>query len=194
MADSDNTTTLPFVTRRRKRRIVVFNRSVPAEKALASEASDAAELDHAVAVARSWRNAQARALSLCRRQQRLETERMRAVHSFPSSEPIAPATTLGQAKAQAARWQQVDSDQAYSQAKHAEEQAALVAEQLLEKLARTPAQSLDGVIAKLDVVLREGRTHDASSDFPWMQLRSVLADLKRMSAEPERGSPSRTNR
>ncbi len=190
MADSDNSTTLPFVTRRRKRQIVVFNHSVPAAKAGAHKASGCAEPDRAVAVARLWRDAQAKSLSLCRRQQRLETERMRAVHSSPLSASGAPAATLDHSEAEAARWQRIDSDPDYCQARDAEAQAAQVAEELLEKLARTPAQSLDGVTAKLDVVLREAKTHDAPSGFPWPQLRSALADLRRLKVEAEGGSSS----
>lgn len=188
MADSDNTTTLPFVTRRRKRRIVVFNHSVPAAKAGARNVSAGAEPDLAVVVARLWRDAQAKSLSLCRRQQRLETEHMRAVHSVSGS--VAPAVTHDQTKADAALWQRIDGDPGYAQARDAEAQAAQVAEELLEKLARTSAQSLDGVIAKLDVVLREARTHDAPSAFPWPQLRSALADLRRLKVEAEGGSSS----
>ncbi|MGO4831127.1 hypothetical protein AB4144_02345 [Rhizobiaceae sp. 2RAB30] len=154
-----------------------------------------ADPDPVIAAARLWRDAQARSLSLCRRQQRLETELMRAIHSSPSPGSAAPAAPLDWSKLQVARLQQVDHDFAYSQAKDAEEQAAKIAEQLLEKLARTPAQSLDGVIAKLSVVLREARTHDALSDFfPWTHLRSVLGDLRRLSAEAESGSPSQASR
>jgi hypothetical protein len=185
MADSDNTTTLPFVTRRRKRRIVVFNRAVPGGKGEARGASGGS--DPAVAAARLWRDAQARSLALCRRQQRLETVLMRTVGS-----PLA-AGAANEAEARSARWRQMDRELGYSQAKAAEEQAARVAEHLLEKLARIPAHSIAGVIAKLDVVLREARAHDQSSGFPGAQLRSVLADLKRLSAEAEHGSPSQAS-
>lgn len=190
MADSDNSTTLPFVTRRRKRRIVVFNHSVPVAKPPAGGAIECAEPDRAVAVARLWRDAQAKSLSLCRRQQRLETERMRAVHSSALSGSVAPTVTHDQTKADAALWQRIDGDLDYAQARAAEAQAAQVAEELLEKLARTPAQTPEGVIAKLDVVLREARTHDAPSAFPWPQLRSALADLRRLKVEAEGGSSS----
>ncbi len=191
MADSDNTTTLPFVTRRRKRQIVVFNHSVPAETAPAGETIECAEPDRALVVARLWRDAQARSLSLCRRQQRLETERMRAVHSSAWTGSVAPSPTLDQVAVQAAR-RQWDGDLGYAEARDAEAQAARVAEELLEKLARTPAQSLEGIIAKLDVVLREARTHDAPSAFPWPQLRSALADLRRLKVEADGCSPSET--
>jgi crotonobetainyl-CoA:carnitine CoA-transferase CaiB-like acyl-CoA transferase len=138
MADSDNTTTLPFVTRRRKRRIVVFNHAVPGAKA---EARDATEVgDPAVATARLWRDAQARSMTLCRRQQRLETALMRSVGS-----PLAAAAN--EAEARAARWRKMDRELGYSRTKRAEEQAAQVAEQLLETLARTPARFIEGVIA-----------------------------------------------
>ncbi|BCH21597.1 hypothetical protein [Mesorhizobium sp. L-8-3] len=171
----------------------MFNHSVPAAKAEAREAIERAEPERAIVVARLWRDAQARSLSLCRRQQRLETERMRAVRSSALSGSGAPAMTRDQAEAEAARWQRIDGDPDYAQAREAEAQAAQVAEELLEKLARTPAQSLEGVIAKLDVVLREAKTHDASSGFPWPQLRSALADLRRLKAEAEGGSPSGVN-
>jgi hypothetical protein len=179
MADSDNTTTLPFVTRREKRRIVVFNHAVRDGNAEVGDLFEGG--DPAAAAARLWRDAQARSLKLCRRQQRLEATLMRSVGS-----PHA-AGAAHEAEARAARWRQMDRELGYSRAKDSEERAAKAAEQLLYKLARTPAGSIAGVIAKLDVVLRAARTHDQSSDFPWVQLRSVLADLRRLTAEAKHG-------
>ncbi|MET3795005.1 hypothetical protein ABID37_005246, partial [Aquamicrobium terrae] len=68
----------------------------------------------------------------------------------------------------------------YSKAKAAEERFAGETARLLEELARTPAHSMGGVVAKLEVLLLESETGDAPSDFPWPHLRSVLADLRRL--------------
>lgn len=172
MADSDNTTTLPFVTRRRKKRIVVFNPAVPAVSARMR--GDSAEADPAVALSLRWRAAQARSLVLCRRQQRLETMLMRRVG------PTIPEGAGTEAMAHAARWRRMDNELGHSRAREAEERAARAAAKLFEELGATPARPLDGVVAKLDTVLREARTRDGESDLPWSALRFLLADLKRL--------------
>jgi hypothetical protein len=54
---------------------------------------------------------------------------------------------------------------------------------LLEKMANTPAVSMAGVVAKLAVVVREAEDNTDLSDFPLPQIRSALADLRKLADE-----------
>ncbi len=169
MADSDITTTLPFVTRRRKDEIAVVADGL-LDPATAGEPGRAAAADPAILLARVWRDAHARTLALCRLQQRLETRLAKTVDHPPCPSPGDPSDRVGGE----------ESGLGYLHAKDAEAHAAEAEAQLLEELARTPAQTLDGVVAKLEVVVLEGKISDAPSSFPWPQLRSVLEDLSRI--------------
>ncbi|MET3795003.1 hypothetical protein ABID37_005244, partial [Aquamicrobium terrae] len=89
--------------------------------------------DPVLALADRWRDAHARALALCRRQQRLESRIARTTGSLPTScseEVLGPA-----------RRTRGDLDLGYSKAKAAEERFAGETARLLEELARTPAHS-----------------------------------------------------
>lgn len=176
MADSDNTTTLPFVTRRRKTQDFVAM-DIRQDKPEPRNVPLASEPDPTVALAEIWRDAQARAMALCRRQQKLENRlaRRRGHRPSPAPDDAAPS----------ANFRHGALHLAYSRMKDAEARAAEQAELLLEELARTPARSIDGIIAKLEVVLIESETVDARSDFPWPQLRSLLADMRALIV-PER--------
>lgn len=167
MADSDNSISLHFVTCERKRDFTPAASGMPVES---PNIPGDETPDPVIALTERWRDAHARTLALCRHQQRLET-RISRKFGFPSKD-------LPQFK----RWKQADLELGYSKAKRAEERSAQTAERLLEQLARTPAQSLDGVIAKLDVILLEGGVSSSPLRFPWPQLRSALADLKRCAA------------
>ncbi|TPI82041.1 hypothetical protein FJ423_10625 [Mesorhizobium sp. B2-8-9] len=61
-----------------------------------------------------------------------------------------------------------------------EQDDAEKADALLAELASTPAQSLKGVIAKLAVILREATDNTDLCEFPLPQIRSALADLRRL--------------
>lgn len=173
MADSDNSTSLPFVTHWRTSDITVAGDGSPVDAAKVCGTSAA---DPAVALAEYWRDAHARTLALCRRQQRLETRLIRKA-GYPSC-PSADQFAIFE------RWKRADGKIGYSNAKAAEERSAAVADRLLDQLARTPAQSTEGVIAKLEVILLESEDGDDPSGFPWPHLRSALADLKRWVASP----------
>lgn len=162
MADSDITTTLPFVTRWRKGEVVMVagGRPAPAEPC---ETGGYEAADPAIVLARVWREAHRSTLALCRLQQRLESRLAKAGRD-PTSPP--PSDTSG--------------DLTYLQARDAEGRAADVEELLLEELARTPAETMNGVVAKLEVILLEGKISSSPSSFPWPQLRSVLEDLRRV--------------
>jgi hypothetical protein len=55
---------------------------------------------------------------------------------------------------------------------------------LAETLIRSPASSLPGVIAKLELILQTGQTASDDDDVPWRWLRRAIADLRRLAAEP----------
>jgi len=149
--------------------------------------------------------AQAKALDLCIRQQDCEAELARLV-GFPSStltlsggdrtvssidelEMVLAATPVdGRVAAKArkelseqwARWQSADAALGYSVAKEAEDHAAAEQGLLLEQIAKTPAQSLVGIVAKLSVILREAEDSGDPSDFPVPHIRSTLKDLQKL--------------
>ncbi|MDH6234847.1 hypothetical protein M2281_005468 [Mesorhizobium soli] len=183
MADSDNTTTMAFVTRGRKT-INIMATDIRQCEPDTRRGGAEAKADPAFTLARAWRDAHARCLALCRRQQRLENRLARTV-GYPASP--APDDL-----SESARWE--SGDLRYSKTKDAEERAAEAAELLLDELARTPARSVDGLIAKLEVVLLESEVGDTPSGFPWPQLRSVLADLKTLTNRDRCSPPSLTSR
>ncbi|WP_309085771.1 hypothetical protein [Chelativorans sp.] len=209
MADSDNTTSLSFVTRRR-----VLAGSVIAAGTWASPGNALAHfsaveqelLDPALALWREWEIAHRLAERLCRKQQRLETKLARSIGfprvivSLPDGERVTvhsvdeldelfdqnPGFYAIRAKAEAefaahqARWDAADAEVGYSAALRAEREAGEQAAELLEALAVTPATSLAGIAGKLDAVLRSGEAWEDCSEFPWPQIRSALNDLVRV--------------
>lgn len=204
MADSDNSTTLPSVTRRR----------VVARTAIAMVGSQQAVFarddldkdqtpDRAVTVWRDWEHAYNLTERLCREQQRLERKLVETV-GFPCATilesngesvtlhstkeirellGIGPIDAAIRTKAEAdfaahqARWDAADSAIGYSATLRAEHDAADRAEALLEVLSGTPATTLAGVAAKLDAVLRVGQSSEDDAEFPWPQIRSVFEDI-----------------
>ncbi|MGK9235797.1 hypothetical protein KXS07_29050 [Inquilinus limosus] len=57
-------------------------------------------------------------------------------------------------------------------------------EALTESVWQTPARSLAGIAAKLSMVLSIGQSRSDDEEFPWPPLRSVLADLRRFADLP----------
>jgi hypothetical protein len=55
---------------------------------------------------------------------------------------------------------------------------------LAQSLIGTPACSLPGVIAKLELILQTGQANPVDDDVTWRWLRSAIADLRRLAAEP----------
>ncbi|TYR36743.1 hypothetical protein FY036_00710 [Mesorhizobium microcysteis] len=174
MADSDNTTSLPFVIHRRKRKRIADAPRLPARGEHTLELSAGAKADPAVALAQRWQDAQAEFLRLCERQQKLEPPIRRSVER-------SGAHLLNGSSHFLERDAGLEAEAAYAAARQAEEEAAEVAGVLLDELARTPARTLAGVVAKLEVLLLESEVGDNPNDFPWPHIRSVLEDLKRQS-------------
>ncbi|WP_292325414.1 hypothetical protein [Mesorhizobium sp.] len=212
MGDSDNTLSLPPVSRRR----VLAGTAIaiagwqPSAFACSDLATDQSA-DPAVAVWRKWQAAHEQTERLCRQQQRLErklaesigfpcaTFRLRdgesvTLHSLRALNEVLgrdPADAAVYAKAEAdfaahqARWDAADKEIGYSATLRAEREAADRAEDLLELLSETPAASLAGVAAKLDAVLREGQVSDDDAEFPWPQIRSAFEDIGRIGRQTE---------
>jgi hypothetical protein len=66
----------------------------------------------------------------------------------------------------------------YSIAYHAEIEAATAALALQDRLLDTPARSLPGIVAKLEMIVGADREIDDLTDFPWPHIASVVRDLK----------------
>ncbi|MBA8909894.1 hypothetical protein [Aminobacter ciceronei] len=185
MADSDNTTALPFVTQGGRRKSCAVDDDAegdisvgvrPAEKIAARLL---APVDPCVVLLQEWEQAHHMAVVLCRLQQRLE---IRIRNALRASEPSGGAENDQQSAPQPAdqqtRWDELDQKVGYSRARAAEAQAIEAEEEILDAIATTRAQSLAGVIAKLKIIAAGGEAMGDTSAFPWPQIQSVLADLQ----------------
>ncbi|WP_156381254.1 hypothetical protein [Aminobacter sp. DSM 101952] len=184
MADSDNSTTLPFVTRGRKMEMHASHKDRQAANSKVGQRIAVSDL--AVTVGQAWNSARQRTLALCRRQQKLEGKLAR-IAGFPETEQIhatSPTLCKRSDAARQTRWQIKDAQLGYSRAKEAEQRAADTQQKILEQLAATPAGTLEGVIAKLEVILLEGKECDDDPKFPWPHIRSIIDDLKYLSDLP----------
>ncbi len=165
MADSDNTTTVPFVTPGRKRRTEPKARSADWARARATTVADPA-----IAVSLAWTEAHAATAEQCLRQQRLETE---LIERGSSADGVDGQATGGAGRVGRTR-------RTYAVAKAVEALAVAHEEELLERLARTPATSLAGVAAKLSVIVTEAEENADPTDFPVPHIRSALEDIRRL--------------
>ncbi|GAA4133852.1 hypothetical protein ACFFTN_06725 [Aminobacter aganoensis] len=141
-------------------------------------------VDPALVQAQAWSLARKRTLALCRRQQKLEGKLAR-IAGFPAATfpPLCDDQT-SDAVRQQTRWQIKDAQLGYSRAKEAEQRAADTQQQILEQLTATPVATLEGVIAKLEVVLLEGKDCEGDPQFPWPHIRSIIDDLKNFADHP----------
>ncbi|QOF75032.1 hypothetical protein IG197_31425 (plasmid) [Aminobacter sp. SR38] len=185
MADSDNTTALPFVTRGGRRKSCAVDDEAEGDSSVGVRPAEkiAARLlgtiDPCVVLLQEWEQAHHMAVVLCRLQQRLE---IRIRNALQASEPRVGAEKDQQSASQPAdhqsRWNELDQEFGYSRARAAETQAVEAEEEILDAVAATPAQSLAGVIAKLKIIAGGGENMGDTSAFPWPQIQSVLADLQ----------------
>jgi hypothetical protein len=109
-----------------------------------------------------WIRAYERLLERCEQQQKLET----VLYTVEGSNSLGSCTS-----------QDADEWLRFREAKHAEESAADVEEQLAVLLWDARADSASGIVAKLFAVLKKGEPSEDHSEFPWPQIRSVLVDL-----------------
>ncbi|MGG6896835.1 hypothetical protein, partial [Rhizobium sp. BR 315] len=142
----------------------------------------------------------------CRLQQHLETQLVEAV-GFPMVKIEVPGTlepvviqneadieywlegpdneeardrAKEELSVQLRRWSAADKVMGYTRAREAERVAADRELALAAELWDMPAQSIEGMIAKLQVVLTLGIASPESDEFPWPPLRSVMNDLIEM--------------
>ena len=128
------------------------------------------QTDPALALSLAWTEAHAAMAEQCLTQQRLETELLerRRCSANVDGKPAGRAGGRGGTR------------RAYAQAKAAEARASAHEQELLARLARTPAHSLAGVVAKLSVIVTEAQDNTDLTDFPVPHVRSALEDLRRL--------------
>ncbi|GLS20690.1 hypothetical protein GCM10007874_37070 [Labrys miyagiensis] len=164
--------------------------------------------DPAIRAWEEWQTAQGKTLALCRKQQRLETRLQRTV-GMPYAVVVVPdalklvrissageldrlikaypavATKRNEVMARLTahheRWNEADRAIGYSVALHEEELAMDREQELADRLWSTPASSLAGIGAKLAALIHSGEPSEECAEFPWPQIRSALADLRRLS-------------
>ncbi|WP_292436932.1 hypothetical protein [Mesorhizobium sp.] len=209
MDDSDNSTSLSFVTRRR----LLAGTAVAALVRPFQGTARAAELrggrgasDPALSLWEEWKAAALKTETLCRKQQRLETQLVQdvgfpqatlrlwdngekvtvfsldAIEDICGSDPKM-ASLRAEAEAELAAhktlWDAAAEMIGYAAAKREEEEAGDREQDLVDALPATPATSLAGIAGKLDVVLHEGESWEECTEFPWPHIRSALCDLVR---------------
>lgn len=213
MTDSDNSRTLPVVTRRRllsTSATWLAAQVADVNAAFHSENNRHNGGDPALMLWQEWMEAHDQVERFCRRQQRLETALIAAVGfphvdiGVPDQECVVAAFTLeeidhrfGDAPENAeakrtrkallaerqAAWDALDERIGYSRAKEAEEKAFTMREQRLNDLFSRPAGSVVGVAAKLHTVIAMGED-SPGNEFPWPQIRAAMADLMNLGSRP----------
>ncbi|MBZ9683378.1 hypothetical protein LB531_22235 [Mesorhizobium sp. CO1-1-2] len=206
MADSDSSMSSFFVTRRR---LLAGTATAAAAwpfqvKSRAAELTDGSSAaDPAFRLCGDWQKIHDETLALCHEQQQLETHLARTV-GFPCAEVrLADGTNvtlhsieslndayspenevewgraLADFAAHQARWDAADAEIGYSRTDELIRQSETAESALLEDLPQTAATSMEGILAKLRVILNDGEHWEHPADFPWPHIRSVLDDLAR---------------
>jgi hypothetical protein len=211
MADSDNTTTLPFVTLKtgtvRSTNAIDESRAktdigtesdpsgdpavVAVKKPIALAASrndqdlqPAALQDPALLLFSDWQMARYISMLLCRVQQRLESQIM-----VNTGIQVLAADFPTRAQDRTART--LRDPQEYAVAREAEVFAMTEALKLQDSVPEVVATSLVGVIAKLEMIVGADRDIADPTDFPWPHIASVLRDLKAIAGGLPAGNRSR---
>lgn len=217
MADSDNNTTLPFVTRRKMLAGAAMAVGAFASSALATETVEIeTSSDPILALWRQWQDAHLSMKSHGDKLHYLEQQIVERVdyprarielsdgeyvvaYSLTAIRDIShgshdEAEACVKAEAELAahqlRWDEADRQVGYSATVKAEREAGDQAASILDTMAATASTSLAGVEAKLDAMLREGNVWEDGSEFPWPQIHSVLNDVIRMRQHSANGSVS----
>jgi hypothetical protein len=202
MADSDNSRSLPIVTRRRLLSASAAWLTLQVGTADAAPVGNDREqginADPVLALWQGWTTAYAEMERLCRMQQQLESQMMKAI-GFPFVEILAEdgehsvmAFSIeeidyqlgGRPELEAAKatlterqiaWYALGEQLGYDHAKRAEEEACVRQNGLAVALWAEPARSIAGATAKLHAILSVGQ--GAHDEFPWPQIRAVIVDL-----------------
>lgn len=205
MADSDHSTTLSSVTRRLlMTQIVAAGGLLPFGARAREDISIKGQHDDpALRLCESWHEVHRSTLALCRKQQQLETYLVKAigfpcakmqlpgggektVHSpesldelYSPENEVAWRRALADLAAHQARWDAADAEIGFSRTDELIQRSKAAEQALLDDLPLTPACSVEGVLAKLFVILCYGEHWEDSDDFPWRHVRSALDDLAR---------------
>ncbi|NTH16701.1 hypothetical protein G6L99_31810 [Agrobacterium rhizogenes] len=169
MADSDNSRTLSPVTRGDFHSFVAA--SLPTYPELAASLTaplDVCNDDLAFTVWQEWCAARQHVIESCLRQQGLET-RLVSMAGSPLRTPGA--------------WRAADKQVGYSKALEEERRALTAEDEAAETLWTTPAESIIGATAKLHAVVTKWQPSLISNEYPWPQIRSVIADLLKIDVE-----------
>ncbi|WAX94918.1 hypothetical protein N7E70_025235 [Aminobacter sp. NyZ550] len=194
MADSDNTTALPFVIQGGRRKSCAVDDD-GAVSDIVHAVRLRAPIDPCVVLLQEWEQAHHMAVVLCRLQQRLEIRIRNALRSSePSGGPENDRQIAPQPADHQTRWDELDQEVGYSRARAAEAQAVEAEEEILDAVAATSAQSLAGVIAKLKIIAGGGENMGDTSAFPWPQIQSVLADLQALGDRGADALPAESRR
>lgn len=212
MAEADTSRTLSFVTRRTLLRLAMATLGPRASAASpAREGEDVVFNggDPALALWRDWQAANRKTRAFGRLQARLESQLVKAV-GFPQirlrpeqgAQSLVVSTiaeierVLGSGSEKAAErekartelvarqtaWNEADARVGYTRARQAETDAQEREEVLLDMLWTSRAQTCAGVAGKLHAILAMGEPREGSDEFPWPQIRGVLADLLHIAA------------
>ncbi|RUW51082.1 hypothetical protein EOA32_17200 [Mesorhizobium sp. M1A.F.Ca.ET.072.01.1.1] len=205
MADSDHSTTLSSVTRRLlMTQIVAMGALWPfGARARENISVKGRQGDPVLRLCAKWHEVHRSTLALCRQQQQLETYLVeavgfpcakmqlrdggeRTVHSvesldklYSSENEVAWGRALADLAAHQARWDAADVEIGFSRTDELIQRSEAAEQALLDDLPLSPARSVEGVLAKLLVILHYGEHWENPDDFPWRHIRSMLDDLAR---------------
>jgi hypothetical protein len=176
MADSDNSMTLPSVTRRRLMMgAAVASVAWPSGASAGENMSpNSPQEDPSLRFCEQWREVHSKTMVLCRRQQVLEAQLIKTI-GFPARDRavVDPA-------AHQARWDAMDDQIGYSKMDGMIRQSEAAEQALLSDLLQSPAATIQGVLAKLSVILCEAEHREDPDDFPWAHIRVLRNDLIRL--------------
>jgi hypothetical protein len=208
MVDSDHSMSLSVVTRRQLLSGAT-SLALPAAMrpaSVTSEGNDHAGQGDVVEAWRAWRRAHARTLRLCQRQQHLEARLLATIgyprvtlperggqgphaafsiadiESFFDDDSVACRQARAEFLSHQARWDRGVAESCYLNVLQQEAASEQLEKEIAERLFATPASTLSGLLAKLDVMLREAPQGREDDEFPWPQLRAVAKDVIRLSA------------
>jgi hypothetical protein len=203
MAESEDTTSLPGVTRRA---LLTGAATIPLAPIVRGRSTDTAANPIAV-LYRDWRQTDAELRHWGREWEKLESTLARSVGfprvaiSLPSSTAPTWVTTHedinraladrpdlealrgslhAELAAQTARWDAEATAIGLAEADRQEALAFEKREALAFRAFALPAGDLAGVLTKLTLVMRMGQTRDSDDAFPWPQIQSVIRDLRRL--------------
>ncbi len=204
MVDSENSTSLPVVSRRE---LLNGLTAMPAVGGFHSVIDRPEQLEPIMPLWREWERLHARALVLCEHSQQIETRLVRSV-GFPqvfipssdgsrgicaqSHSDIDQAVAAGDCSQEVgaalhseltvrrARWDADAEALGFDEANREELAAWREQEEAARAIFRTKAVTLAGVEIKLALMIQHCATFSDDPDFPLPQLRSTLDDVKRL--------------